>query len=102
MYAEIISSGMSIHLSALTSCLMISIGKMGDRSSGPTGFPVAGLRGGGSCSGRSGVTLYQQSGISFSERRILVSMVAASFQYFLNIHQERSRVKGKKNESSSS
>src|SRR5256886_11550614 len=42
------SSGISIHRSWLTSCLMSSIGKSGARSWGPIGWPVPGWRGGGS------------------------------------------------------
>ena len=43
--------------SALTSCLISSIGKSGARSAGPTGSLVPGWSGGGSGSGRSAAML---------------------------------------------
>src|SRR2546425_5136882 len=50
---------------------MSSIGKSGARSAGPTGWPVAGWRMGGSGAGRSACKLYQWVGRSFSSSRIL-------------------------------
>src|ERR671912_2454031 len=45
---------------------MISSGKMGANSSGPTGSLVAGLRGGSNWKGKSGIKLYQLSGNELS------------------------------------
>ncbi len=56
-YASRTGSGMGMKRSALTSCLISSIGKSGARSAGPTGSLVAGWSGGGSGSGRSAAML---------------------------------------------
>src|SRR5918994_5030863 len=58
--------------SAVTSWRMISSGKMEANASGPTGSLVAGFSGGTSSNGRSGTTLYQLSGTSFSLSRNFV------------------------------
>src|SRR4051794_5635244 len=60
---------MAMSGSAETSCAIRSTGKIAARSSGPTGSPVAGLRGGGGGSpGRSASRFTQLVGISSSER----------------------------------
>ncbi|GAW91360.1 hypothetical protein KKC1_05220 [Calderihabitans maritimus] len=48
------------------------MGKMGDKSSGPRGFLLAGLRGGLGRFGMSAWMLYHRVGMSFSSSRILV------------------------------
>src|SRR5215211_7878099 len=53
---------MGTYDSVAISWRMISSGKMGANTSGPTGSLVAGLRGGASSNGRSGTMLYQLSG----------------------------------------
>src|SRR6185369_1324975 len=70
------SSGISIHRSWLTSCLISSIGKSGARSWGPMGWPVPGCSGGGSGVLKSAWMLYHLVGISFSESRYFVVMSA--------------------------
>src|SRR4051812_46640163 len=56
--------------SADTSCWISPIGKIGVRSSGPAGWPVCGVSGGGGGSpGRSAAMLTQWVGISTDMRR---------------------------------
>src|SRR5213076_2660255 len=71
-----IASGISIHRSWLTSCLMSSIGKSGARSAGPIGWPVPGWRGGGSGVLKSAWMLYHFVGMSFSSRRNFVAFLS--------------------------
>jgi hypothetical protein len=56
------------------------IGKIGERSSGPTGFLVPGWSGGFGRLGISAIILYHAVGTSFSESRILVSKKLNSSQ----------------------
>ena len=75
------SSGIAMSGSAETSCSIRPIGKIGARSSGPAGSPVAGLSGGGGGSpGRSASRFTQLVGISSSESSNLTcSPIAARF-----------------------
>ena len=66
-----------------TSCAMRSIGKIGARSSGPTGCPVPGCNGGGGGVGRSWRMLYQRVGISSSSSRTLWRSGADTAYLFL-------------------
>src|SRR5512139_3252862 len=62
-----------------TSCAIRPIGKIGERSSGPAGSPVAGLSGGGGLPGRSASRLIQLVGISSSRSwKLTVSSTAAA------------------------
>ena len=56
-YTSRTGSGISMNRSALTSCLMSSIGNRGASISGPMGSLVPGWRGGGSGSGKSAAML---------------------------------------------
>src|SRR6185369_12870868 len=73
-------SGISIHRSRLTSCLISSIGKRGARSWGPMGSPVPGCSGGASGVSRSAWMLYHLVGMSLSSRTILVRDVSDAFR----------------------
>src|SRR5690349_4785932 len=53
---------------------MISIGKSGARSAGPSGWPVPGWSGGAGGLGRSGTMLYQWVGRSRSSSTILICL----------------------------
>src|SRR5215204_216497 len=66
---------MGTYGSAVTSWRMISSGKMGANASGPTGFLVAGLRGGSNWKGKSGTMLYQLSGNDLSSSRNFVDSI---------------------------
>jgi hypothetical protein len=56
-YASRTGSGMGISRSALTSCMMSSIGNSGASISGPMGSRVPGWSGGGRGAGRSAAML---------------------------------------------
>src|SRR5215211_3842626 len=66
---------MGTYGSAVTSWRMISSGKRGANASGPTGFLVAGLRGGSNWKGKSGTMLYQISGNDLSSSRNFVDSI---------------------------
>src|SRR5512135_1804388 len=72
------SSGIGIHRSVLTSCRIRSMGKIGLRSSGPTGCLVPGWSGGLGLFGMSAMMLYHFVGISLSDSTIFVCRIAAS------------------------
>src|SRR5512135_1514437 len=71
-------SGISILGAADTSCSIKAAGKIAARSCGPAGLPVPGCKGGGKGAGRSGITLYQNFGISRSERVYLIWFIVGS------------------------
>lgn len=64
LYISRTSSGISMNLSVLASCLINSSGNRGDKSSGVTGSKVLGCNGGGGLTDRSAITLYHWQGIS--------------------------------------
>src|SRR3954447_8509483 len=66
---------MSTSGSCETSCAIRPIGKIGVRSSGPAGWPVAGDSGGSGSPGSSGARLTQCVGMSSSARRNFVGSV---------------------------
>ncbi len=70
--------GISICRSPLTSWPISAIGKRGERSSGPTGWPVPGCRTGGGGDGRSAMMLYQAWGIRSSPMRYLLCSLNCS------------------------
>ena len=72
------SSGIGIHRSVLTSCIMRDIGKIGARSSGLAGCLVAGCSGGGGGSSRSATTLYHCRGISLGLSKNCLSFMSLS------------------------
>src|SRR5512142_2535757 len=64
-----------MYRSGANSCIRIDMGK-NDRSAGVAGFPVFALRPGCIGSGRSGSTLYQAVGISFSSSMNFVCSIS--------------------------
>ena len=72
-----ISSGIAISASSLTSWRISSIGKSGERSSGPTGSPVPGCSTGCAAFGMSAAMLYQRLGRSDSASRYFVCSTGA-------------------------
>src|SRR6266508_4922663 len=80
-------SGISMRPSALTSCLISSIGNSGAKSAGPIGWPVPGCSTGGGGAGRSDAMLYQLWGMSFSANVYLIESMAntSSLSYLLSI-----------------
>jgi hypothetical protein len=68
---------MAISASVETSWRIRSMGKSGERSSGPTGSPVPGCSTGCGRFGMSAAMLYQRSGIALSGRVIFVSVMPA-------------------------
>src|SRR5262245_4801606 len=70
---------MSTYCSPLTSWAIRSIGNSGDRSSGPTGWPVPGCSTGGGGVGRSCSRLYHRVGSSSSDSRIFVGLMRATY-----------------------
>src|ERR671922_2439186 len=73
-----ISSGIATSCSSLTSWPMSSIGKSGERSSGPTGCPVPGCSTGCGGLGMSAAMLYQRRGSSDSASRYFVCSTGPS------------------------
>jgi len=69
-----------MNLSVVTSCLINSSGKRGDKSSGLIGSKVLGCNGGGGLIGRSATRLYHWWGTSID--LLLVSNVALTLQPF--------------------
>lgn len=58
-----------------TSWPINAMGNSGARSSGPSGWPVPGLSGGGGMLGRSAMMLYQERGTSSSRSEYLVVVI---------------------------
>jgi hypothetical protein len=81
---SLISSGIGIHFSALTSCCISPIGNIGVKASGPMGSLVAGFKGGSGLLGISAIILYHFSGMSFSDNNIFRSFIIISFSFLKN------------------
>ena len=79
LYTSRTSSGISTHLSVLTSCMMSAMGKSGARASGPMGCLVPGCSGGSGLLGMSCTMLYHFSGISCSVKTILRCFIGMDF-----------------------